>query len=203
MNFSSSPITPTPDDFETFSPTKSVSYLPSERLKKKHHNHIGMECSVQILRTLLWLFIYVCVSNGTYAAEPLMPPSSCKYPDPVEFAAVTPRSSSTTGGRYLNGSKAEVDCYSNFRVKSGDRWLTCVNGQWQGAGGRPVECGKKAIYFHSMLNLIYYQFRYSLNSFNPDSWCSVRDIKFCFFLSNSNMMVCCYVVSFPNPNPHG
>lgn len=102
------------------------------------------ECpaATSICRTFLWLYIlcFVVTSRGL-AAEPYVPPASCKYPDPVEFALVKPLSSSR-GGFYPNGSKAQVDCYSNFRVKYNDDSLICVNGEWTGAAGRPVECGK-------------------------------------------------------------
>lgn len=99
----------------------------------------GRECAAAICRTFLWLYICALVTGGTMAAEPYV--SACKYPDPVEYALVKPLSTSR-GGFYPNGSKAHVDCYSNFRVRHGDPSLICVNGEWTGINGRTVECGK-------------------------------------------------------------
>ncbi|CAL8110854.1 unnamed protein product [Orchesella dallaii] len=120
------------------SPSKRGSCNFAQHLEPPPH-HQGKGCPAAICRTFLWLLVCFSVTGGTLAAEPYISPSSCKYPDPVEFALVKPHST-PRGGVYLNGSKANVDCYANFRVKYGDPWLTCVNGEWTGAGGRPVEC---------------------------------------------------------------
>lgn len=121
--------------------TQHQDHLHQQQDQNLYSQQPKKECPTAICRTFLWLYICFLVTGGTLAAEPYVSPSSCQYPDPVEYASVKPLSTSR-GGFYPNGSKAHVDCYSNFRVKSNDPSLICINGEWTGVGGRTVECGK-------------------------------------------------------------